>query len=201
MFSRSWYFATAPAARGAAEAGQISSIPSASVHAPRIIVTEIMKNDMTVMLAGSMAEISKGRIPREIPITKRIEFALNRIRPLSVFTEWWDGTWPLIARRFMGPALTTRAIEKMLQKMGLILFGKQIYPHMLRHTFATKLMRLTDIRTVQMLLGHVNLSSTQIYTHPNSTDADNAIRKMEGGKEDLVTVRGNNEGKIADIRR
>ena len=55
------------------------------------------------------------------------------------------------------------ALEKLIQESGLTL---KIHPHMLRHTFATHLLNNgADMRTVQELLGHVSLSSTQIYTH------------------------------------
>ncbi|GLB59359.1 tyrosine recombinase XerC [Cytobacillus sp. NCCP-133] len=66
-----------------------------------------------------------------------------------------------------GGPLTARGIRGILNKLieNSTLTGK-IHPHMLRHTFATHLMANgADMRTVQELLGHAFLSSTQVYTH------------------------------------
>lgn len=68
---------------------------------------------------------------------------------------------------FRGGQLTSRGIRLILNKLieQSALTGK-IHPHMLRHTFATHLLANgADMRTVQELLGHAFLSSTQIYTH------------------------------------
>ena len=66
-----------------------------------------------------------------------------------------------------GERLTGRSVQKMLGKYAEIAgIGKKVYPHLLRHTFATHLLDGgADLRVVQELLGHANLSTTQIYTH------------------------------------
>ncbi len=67
--------------------------------------------------------------------------------------------------------LTPRSIQRLVKyyaaKAGIV---KNIHPHTLRHSFATDLLRNgADLRSVQELLGHANVTTTQIYTHVTNT--------------------------------
>lgn len=81
---------------------------------------------------------------------------------------------------YKGHALQRRAIESLVaragEKAGL---SKKLTPHMLRHTFATRLLRAgANLRQVQELLGHASVATTQIYTHVTSAELSEAIGRL-----------------------
>ena len=63
----------------------------------------------------------------------------------------------------LGPRIVQRRIARWARLQGL---PEHVHPHMFRHSFASHLLESSqDLRAVQELLGHVNISTTQVYTH------------------------------------
>ncbi|MGE5840580.1 MAG: tyrosine recombinase XerC [Deltaproteobacteria bacterium] len=114
--------------------------------------------------------LGKGNKERIVPVGKEAVKALRRYLDFTLSLRKKAGgdaeTGPLFINS-RGGRLSTRSVAKIVKKYGreggLML---DISPHALRHTFATHLLDGgADLRSVQELLGHVSLSTTQKYTH------------------------------------
>ena len=97
------------------------------------------------------------------PAARALSDYINNARPKLLGGKRSDA---LLVTRY-GKQFTVRRVQKLLDKLtdkaGM---SKKVHPHMVRHTFATHMLDGgADLRVVQELLGHADLSSTQIYTH------------------------------------
>lgn len=81
--------------------------------------------------------------------------------------------------------LSVRYIQRMISSSAMLAgISKKVTPHTLRHTYATDLLaRGADLRSVQELLGHKNVSTTQIYTHVTNKRLRDIHERFHGGKE------------------
>jgi site-specific recombinase XerD len=137
----------------------------------RVSELAALNRDQVNLRSREFGVIGKGRKPRLVFLTDAATEALHRY--LATRRDRWR---PLFLRT-RGPGtrgdigeslrLSPRSIERVLHKhvraAGL---GVRATPHTLRHSFATDLLfNGADLRSVQELLGHANLSTTQIYTH------------------------------------
>lgn len=129
----------------------------------------------TAIEIGSHA--AKGGRERTVPV--------NRTLAERIDTSWEQVHYPhdfapahfALATRGNRPPVTVRTVERAVQRVGKAVHGLRLTPHMLRHTFATRLLRVTDLRTVQMALGHRRISTTEVYTHPSQDDLRAALDK------------------------
>jgi integrase/recombinase XerC len=122
-------------------------------------LTDLDLRDRTVRVLG------KGRKSRILPVGRKAVQALGRwLRERPALVKH-DETAVFIGRngRRLGARAVQRRVAAWARRRGL---GVPVHPHLFRHSFASHLLESSgELRGVQELLGHADISSTQIYTH------------------------------------
>lgn len=128
--------------------------------------------------------MGKGKRHRRVPL---------RVETLTALREYWkasrNGTeqnHPLFYTLgkhgpYRSQALTPKAVDCVVRKAAeKALIRKRVHPHVLRHTFAVGLLdRGVDLRTVQDLMGHSNIKTTERYLHSTDDRKVEAIEKLQ----------------------
>jgi integrase/recombinase XerD len=153
--------------RGMRDATMLHTMYAAGLRVSELVSLRLSDLDLT---AGYLAPTGKGDKRRLIPLGEWMVPILERY--LSTVRPRWAGPGEaavfLTERR--GP-MTRQAFWLIVRKHALHAgIDKPLSPHKLRHSFATHLLeRGADLRSVQAMLGHVDISTTQIYTHVSTS--------------------------------
>jgi integrase/recombinase XerD len=149
---------------GSRDAAMIELLYAAGLRVSELINLKLQAVNME---AGFVRVFGKGSKERVVPIglfaKEKIDDYLKSARPLilkSIVSRYL-----FVARA--GKPMTRQGFWKLIKRYALKAgFNKKITPHSLRHSFASHLLEGgADLRAVQLMLGHVDISTTQIYTH------------------------------------
>ena len=106
--------------------------------------------------------LGKGSKTRLVPVGRYAQSAIN---DWIIEREKFSTKDDALFINLRGSRITTRSVQERLKNIALVQGLPPVNPHMLRHSFATHLLESSgDLRSIQELLGHSSLSTTQIYT-------------------------------------
>ncbi len=130
--------------------------------------------------AGFINVIGKGNKERVVPVGRKAIKALNRYiemaRPKLVTPKSPASVFLTMRGTPFAPVTLWLRIKKRVRRASV---GRNVTPHMMRHSFATHLLEHgADLRVIQELLGHANISTTEIYTHVTGSRLREIHRKF-----------------------
>ncbi len=122
-------------------------------------------HDVDLVEGSVFVRFGKGNRSRYVPVGGNACEAITRW--LKIRENYLKGMEPALFISRLGKRIATRSVQQRLERWR-IKMGQDVHvhPHMLRHSFASHMLEGSgDLRAVQEMLGHANISTTQIYTH------------------------------------
>ena len=155
---------------GGRDRAMLETLYSTGIRVSELVSLNIEDLDLN---DGSMRVRGKGKKERLVPLGAHAVAAIQRYIELATQDPHYKAAWegageskPLFLNKHakrLSSRSVRRKLDKYLRQIGL---DPSISPHTLRHSFATHLLdNGADLRSVQELLGHQSLSTTQVYTH------------------------------------
>ncbi|MDR2416340.1 MAG: tyrosine-type recombinase/integrase [Candidatus Peribacteria bacterium] len=150
-------------------------------------VTELISLKKTdIMLSEKQfSVIGKGKKLRAVFMTNQAREKLRNY--FSSRTDTSDFLFISLSGNSYGKALSRNSVEALVKKYAnKVGISKKVTPHTLRHSFATSLLKKgADIRSVQVLLGHSSITTTQIYTHVDDKYLQQVHHLLDEKDEDI----------------
>lgn len=150
-------------ARGVRDAAMLHAMYAAGLRVSELVALPLAGVDLQ---AGHVSVVGKGKKPRMVPLGRSACHAIQH------YLEGARGAWAQPGERCMfvtahKRGMSRQAFWKLIKRYAAAAgIQKRMSPHMLRHSFATHLLQGgADLRAVQTMLGHSDISTTQIYTH------------------------------------
>lgn len=123
-------------------------------------------------------DIAKTHAERTIPMSDRLQHSIRDMHGYYWRHEDHRPTTFAFYTTSPSRSLTTRQVQRLIKNAADLVLNAKVTPHILRHTFATRLLEKTNTRVVQEALGHKSLTSTQIYTHVSQAQLKTGIELM-----------------------
>ncbi len=137
------------------------------IYSSGLRLSELIQLDIDHLdLADAIVTVTgKGNKKRAVPVGRKARLAMEQWLPIR--SDWVDGTERALFITRRGKRIGHRMVQKCLQSRAVKQnLDCRVHPHMLRHSFASHLLESSgDLRAVQELLGHADISTTQVYTH------------------------------------
>ena len=168
------------------------------LYATGLRVSELVALEMrNVSFQGDYLTVKgKGSKVRPVPFgrwaRKKLDGYIKQARPRLLKGK----SSPFVFTNRSGKRMTRQGFWKLIRRYALAAgIGKRVTPHTLRHSFATHLLEGgADLRAVQAMLGHADISTTQIYTHVDGARLKKVHREYHPRERSHVEKKGRRNG-------